>query len=232
MLGMQAVWFQLKERSRVSRVVAWLVFASMAFVGCGGADLSTESVPETAPTSPTPLNNAAPADDTETIDDGNDTHGSTEEADATEEGDEPDAKGEDTEAQLVALGATRQAWEEHHEQASGYTEGAAYGPVLPGGQPTYAAVFGDDRILGYVFHAPAELSDREFLALIEAQELPPDATVATTLDCEDGPIHYFDSAMLSTLIPSATGVYATIERYTDFDFVASGLGVAFGGPSC
>lgn len=125
---------------------------------------------------------------------------------------------------LPGLGSTRAAWESTHRQAVGFAQGAAFGPLLDGNQPTYAAVYGDDRILSYIFHAPTELSDDEVLAVVEATELPSDAVAVTTVDCPDGPVTHYDSALLADAVDGARGAYVAIDR---FDHVSVALGVSF-----
>ena len=52
---------------------------------------------------------------------------------------------------LTAFGAKRKAWDSTHEKAPGYTDGAAYLPLVDGKQPKYYAVLEDDngRIFSY-----------------------------------------------------------------------------------
>lgn len=57
---------------------------------------------------------------------------------------------------LTGYGATREAWNAAHEQAPGYTDGAAFLPLIDGEQPRYAAVSGGagERIYSYTLSFP------------------------------------------------------------------------------
>ena len=76
---------------------------------------------------------------------------------------------------LQGFGATRAEWNATHEQAPGFAQGQAFLPVVNGRQPKYAAVFGDDRITGYIIYMPkpTRMSNAKKVVL---QEFPPGAT--------------------------------------------------------
>lgn len=149
-----------------------------------------------------------------------------------DESDGPTPIGQEVEADLPGLGATREAWEASRQPAEGYMEGSAYEPLVEGQQPRYAAVVGDDRIIAYTYVVLAGTSDSELLALLEAEELPRDAAQSVRLDCEEGPVYFYDSALLTSVIEGATGAYIAIERYEGSQHASAIVGVSFGDPSC
>ena len=79
-------------------------------------------------------------------------------------------------SRLVGYGALREDWDSHHQQAPGYTAGAAYLPMVDGDQPRYGAVSGDpgERILIYTvnFANGTTLNEAKREVL---QEFPPGA---------------------------------------------------------
>ena len=77
---------------------------------------------------------------------------------------------------LIGYGAIREDWDASHEQAPGFTPGAAFLPMVNGDQPKYAAVSGElgERILSYEIYFE-EGTSLETAKRIVLQEFPPGA---------------------------------------------------------
>lgn len=85
---------------------------------------------------------------------------------------------------LPGFGATRTRWDATHQSVGGFAAGAAYGPMLRstedrGFNPTYAGVFGRDRILSYIMNLPPNTSFDAARARVR-RELPADAREVRT----------------------------------------------------
>lgn len=201
-----------------------IVATAILLTACGGEDLGTATRPTDAP------------DETPRAVESKTTEPVTRNVQDKQASDEPaegrGGENSEQESDLPGLGTRRAAWESSRQQAPGYTVGAAYGPVLDGEQPTYAGVYGDERILSYSYQAPASTSNRDLLTLLEATELPRDSEKVTVVECEDGPVHYYRSAALAKAVEGAQGFYLTVDRYPDSDYVSSTIGVSFSEPSC
>lgn len=110
---------------------------------------------------------------------------------------------------LTGFGATRAAWDAAHQPApGGFAPGSAYGPLLDGKQPTYAAVFGDEHILGFSYYAPARTSLNDLRALI-GREFPGDAVLIDSYTDGDCRIESYKSAALE----QAIGAYTMVVAY-------------------
>ncbi len=110
---------------------------------------------------------------------------------------------------LTGFGATRLAWDAAHQPAPGrYTPGSAYGPMLDGRQPTYAAVFGDEHILSFSYFAPARTSLNDLRSLIR-REFPPDAELIDSYTDGDCRIESYKSQALER----AVGAYTMVVAY-------------------
>lgn len=119
---------------------------------------------------------------------------------------------------LTGFGATRAAWDAAHRPAPGrYTPGSAYGPLLDGRQPTYAAVIGDEHILSFSYYAPARTSVDDLRALIR-QEFPSDAELIDSYSDGDCRIEAYKSRALEQSIGPYTMVvaYPSPERDSEY----------------
>ncbi len=110
---------------------------------------------------------------------------------------------------LTGFGATRAAWDAAHQPApGGFAPGSAYGPLLDGKQPTYAAVFGDEHILGFSYYAPARTSLDDLRVLI-GREFPDDAVLIDSYTDGDCRIESYKSPALE----QAIGAYTMVVAY-------------------
>lgn len=82
---------------------------------------------------------------------------------------------------ITGFGASRKAWDSAHDQADGYSKGAAYAPMLEGGQPQYAAVCCEDQILSYTLNMPYGVTLDATQQRVR-QEFPADATPGPLVD--------------------------------------------------
>ena len=116
---------------------------------------------------------------------------------------------------LTGFGATRVAWDAAHRPAPGrFTPGSAYGPLLDGGQPTYAAVFGDEHILSFSYYAPASTSLENLRTLI-GREFPSDAALIDSYADGDCRFESYKSRTLEQAIGAYTMVVAYPSREPD-----------------
>ena len=83
--------------------------------------------------------------------------------------------------EITGFGATREAWDDHHERAPGFTPGSAYKPIVGNGQPQYAAVCCDDFIISYTLNMPYE-SSMELTERRVRDEFAHDATAGELVD--------------------------------------------------
>lgn len=83
--------------------------------------------------------------------------------------------------ELTGYGATREAWDATHQQAEGFTPGAAYHPLIGGGQPQYATVCCDDQIISYTMFFPKD-STKALVMDAVRREFPGDATPGELVD--------------------------------------------------
>ena len=110
---------------------------------------------------------------------------------------------------LTGFGATRAAGDAAHRPAPGrFTPGSAYGPLLDGRQPTYAAVIGDERILSFTYFAPARTSVDNLRGLIR-REFPSDAEIIDSYTDGDCRIESYKSRALE----QAIGAYTMVVAY-------------------
>ena len=181
------------ERARGTRLVLGRRFADAipVFCCCGmtvlGAPTPTPATPVSVPTStpeeqppgtvavvdpapepadPAPAEPATPSPSVATTDE-------------VAEGDAPEA-----EVGLPGFGATRAHWEATHQSSPGFAPGAVFGPMVQSWesdrlQPTYATVFGDDRIISYAVNMTRGTNFAAARARM-LRELPPDAREVRT----------------------------------------------------
>lgn len=174
---------------------AAIAMLGLALTGCTsnepGGEPTAASEPETSPDGPTTSEPSV-----------------VQTSEATEAA--PHDGPEDAGAGLTGFGATRQAWDANHEQAPGYTGGAAYLPMAYENQPTYATVCCGDQITLYTFMVPMGTNMTEAQALV-AGELPDDAVGGDLVDKGGCTMQVWESDALQ----DAVGSNALITYFLD-----------------
>lgn len=188
------------------RVFTVVLFAVLVLAGCGDVEPEQSTSPTATETtqdelSPTPT--LTSPDDVNT----------EEEADGDGQAAADDG--------LTGFGATREAWDANHEQAPGYSEGAAYLPLLDGDQPKYAAVCCDERIISYLLFLPSDTSLDEAQQHV-AGELPDDATPGERVEKDGGCVmQLWESPTLQEATGSNVVVtYFEGDEYDDVTFTS------------
>ncbi len=114
----------------------------------------------------------------------------------------PEPRGEAAaETGLRGIGATHAEWATSREQAPGFAEGAAFGPLLADGQPTYAAVSGDDHVFSFSRNFPRGMTLEQARQLLRVEDLPPDVQLAEEVTLDECYISQWTSAQLNAAHP-------------------------------